>query len=138
MFCWGNDVCDCVAGTLAPLRRILSAFFSHEKLRLGKMKKLARLLTGRRPESTQPGTGRSPSLTRASLLATIDKWAQDQPEARLRRLAHTLKGEMYHVGLELENKISEIDEEMKQCENNINTLTLNKDTEEQDRNDIRL
>ncbi|PWS22288.1 hypothetical protein DKP78_19175, partial [Enterococcus faecium] len=53
---------------------------------------------------------------------------QEEPETRLRELAHTLKGEMSHVAYELKTKITEIDEKMKQCENKINALTLNKGT----------
>ncbi|XP_041942055.1 tumor necrosis factor receptor superfamily member 11B-like isoform X1 [Alosa sapidissima] len=143
---WHDNICmSCQEqrdqGPLAPLRRILSAFFSHEKLRLGKMRKLARVHMGLRVETKQPaGEERSPSSKRSGLLAAIDKWAKEQPEPRLRQLVNTLRGEMYNVGRELERKISEIDEQMKHCEleNKIATQNQHQGThmKDQRKNDI--
>ncbi|XP_062387029.1 tumor necrosis factor receptor superfamily member 11B-like [Sardina pilchardus] len=117
---WHDNICmscqeQLAQGPLAPLRQILSAFFSHEKLRFVKMRKLARAHMGLRME-TKRSAGEGRSSERSGLLAAIDKWAKEQSETRLRHLASTLRGEIYHVGRELERKISEIDEQMKDCE----------------------
>ncbi|XP_063070776.1 tumor necrosis factor receptor superfamily member 6B-like isoform X2 [Engraulis encrasicolus] len=126
---WHDNICmSCheqkAQGVLAPLRPILSTFLSYKRLRLGKLRKLARNTQGLRVERRQVSRGRRgnndvyfpPSVERSRLLTAVHQWAESAPESVLRQLVHRLKEEVFDTGLDLELLISDIEEQMRLCD----------------------